>query len=212
MFCDMTKKIEVKKHENHFFYKAYDVVPEEILPDLYTSAVNWLEKTRKNITEEVYPPEASGQLLGFAEFVTDPLWSKYYKELRRHIAKYCQVAGIDLRTIRIHSSWITRVADIEFPGQHTKEQLRSRLRQHSTFGNMHSHTDNPIGVVYYLKNPSPKYGTIVQLSDKKVFNNNGEENSLMIFNPELYHTALYPPLEEVEKYPRITIVCDCMFK
>ena len=76
---------------------------------------------------------------------------------------------------------------------------------------MHSHKNNPIGVVYYLKNPSPKYGTIVQLTENKIFNNDGEENSLMVFNPELYHTALYPPLEEVQKYPRMTIVCDCMF-
>lgn len=212
MICDMSKKIQVKKHENHFFYKAQDVIPEELLPDLYTSAVKWLENTRKPITKEVYPPEASDQLLGYREFVTDPLWSLYFKQIKKHIAKYCQVASIDLNTIRVHSSWITRVADIEFPGKHTKEQLRSRLRQHSTFGNMHSHTDNPIGIVYYLKNPDPKYGTIVQLTEKKVFNNDGEENSLIIFNPELYHTALYPPLEEVKKYPRITIVCDCMFK
>ena len=208
----MSKKIQVKKHENHYFYKAYDVMPPAILPDLYTSAVNWLEKTRKPIVEEVYPPEASSQLLGYAKFVTDPLWITYFKEIRRHIAKYCQVSGIDLNTISVHSSWITRVADIEFPGKHTKEQLRSRLKQHSTFGNMHSHTDNPIGVIYYLKNPNPKYGTIIQLSQNKVFNNDGEENSLIVFNPELYHTALYPPLEEVQKYPRITIICDCMFK
>ena len=75
---------------------------------------------------------------------------------------------IDLKTIKIHSSWITRVADIEFPGQaHKRTIKKADLRQHSTFGNMHSHTDNPIGVIYYLKNPSPKYGTIVQLSDNK---------------------------------------------
>ena len=135
----------------------------------------------------------------------------FYSEVRRHIAKYCQVVGMDPETIKLHSTWITRVADIEFEGTHTKNQLRARLNNHSTFGNMHSHTDNPIGVVYYLKNPDPKYGTIVQLTDKKVFNNNGEENSMMIFNPELYHTALYPTLDIVETYPRITIVVDCCF-
>lgn len=211
MFCDMSKKIQVKRHEDSYFYKALDVMPEEILPDLHDSAVKWLETTRKPITKEVYPPEASAQLLAFTDFVTDPLWIKFYKEIRTHIAKYCQVTGMDLSTIRVHSSWITRVADIEFPGKHTKAQLRKRLSQHSTFGNMHSHTDNPIGVVYYLKNPSPKYGTIVQLTENKIFNNDGEENSLMVFNPQLYHTALYPTLEEVKKYPRMTIVCDTMF-
>lgn len=205
----MSKTIQVKKYEGDYFYKAYDVIPEELLNDLYASSIEWLEKTRKPITEEVYPPEASGQLLSYAEFTSSDLWQRFYSEIRRHIAKYCTVSGVDLSTIKIHSSWITRIADIEFPGKHTKEELRKRLRQHSAFGNMHSHTDNPIGMVYYLKNPDPKYGTIVKLTDKKIFQNDGEENSLMIFNPRLYHTAIYPPIEVAEEYPRITIVADC---
>lgn len=205
----MSKTIQVKKYEGDYFYKAYDVIPEELLNDLYASSIEWLEKTRKPITEEVYPPEASGQLLSYTEFTNSDLWQRFYSEIRRHIAKYCTVSGVDLSTIKIHSSWITRIADIEFPGKHTKEELRKRLRQHSAFGNMHSHTDNPIGMVYYLKNPDPKYGTIVKLTDKKIFQNDGEENSLMIFNPRLYHTAIYPPIEVAEEYPRITIVADC---
>ena len=207
----MSKSIQVKKHDNHYFYKASEVIPEEMLSDLYGSAVEWLEKTRKEITDEVYPPEASSQLLSIEEFVTSELWSKFYTEIKKHIAKYCEITGIELSSIKIHSSWIARVADIEFPGKHTKEELRRRLKQHSAFGNMHSHTDNPIGMVYYLKNPDPKYGTIVKLTDSKIFQNNGEENSLMIFDPELYHTALYPPLETVQEYPRITIVADCCY-
>lgn len=209
MVIKMSKTIQVKKYEGDYFYKAYDVIPEELLNDLYASSIEWLEKTRKPITEEVYPPEASGQLLSYTEFTNSDLWQRFYSEIRRHIAKYCTVSGVDLSTIKIHSSWITRIADIEFPGKHTKEELRKRLRQHSAFGNMHSHTDNPIGMVYYLKNPDPKYGTIVKLTDKKIFQNDGEENSLMIFNPRLYHTAIYPPIEVAEEYPRITIVADC---
>lgn len=206
----MSKTIQVKKYEDSYFYKAFDVIPEELLQELYGSAVHWLESTRKEITEEVYPPEASGQLLTHEEFVTSDLWIKFYAEIKKHIAKYCSVSGIDLSTIKVHSSWITRIADIEFPGKHTKEDLRKRLRQHNVLGNMHSHKDNPIGMVYYLKNPDPKYGTIVKLTDKKIYQNDGEENSLMIFNPKLYHTALYPPIEVAQEYPRITIVVDCI--
>jgi hypothetical protein len=207
----MSKTIQVKKHEGSYFYKAFDVMPEEIINELHESSVHWLESTRKTIKEEVYPPEASSELLSISDFVSSDLWQKFYSEIKKHIAKYCTVAEIDLSTIRIHSSWITRIADIEFPGTHTKEDLRKRLKQHNTFGNMHSHKDNPIGMVYYLKNPDPKYGTIVKLSENKVFQNDGEENSLMIFDPQLYHTAIYPPIEISKDYPRITIVADCAY-
>jgi hypothetical protein len=206
----MTKTIQVKKYEGNYFYKASDVIPEELLPELYDSAVHWLESTRKEITEEVYPPEASGQLLSYSDFVASDIWEKFYNEIKKHIAKYCDISSIDLSTIKLHSSWITRIADIEFPGKHTRADLRRRLQQHNVFGNMHSHKNNPVGMVYYLKNPNPKYGTIVKLTDEKIYQNDGEENSLMIFNPRLYHTAIYPSIEIAQKYPRITIVADCI--
>jgi len=38
-------------------------MPEESLPELYSSAIKWLEKTRKSTLEEVFPPEASQNLL-----------------------------------------------------------------------------------------------------------------------------------------------------
>lgn len=206
----MSKTIQVKKYEDSYFYKAFDVIPEELLQELYDSAVHWLETTRKEITDEVYPPEASGQLLSYEKFITSDIWTKFYTEIKKHIGKYCSISGINLSTIRLDSSWITRIADIEFSGKHTKSDLRRRLLQHNVFGNMHSHEENPIGMVYYLKNPDPKYGTIVQLTDKKIYQNDGEENSLMIFNPRLYHTAIYPPIEIAKTHPRITIVADCI--
>lgn len=208
----MTKKITVKKHNDSYFYKATEVIDEHYLTELYDSAVYWLENTRKDITEEVYPPEASAELFSYPEFVNSDLWKMFYNAIKTHIAKYCEITGIKLSSINIHSSWITRIADIEFGDSYIKGELRKRLRQHNALGNMHSHIDNPIGMVFYLKNPDPKYGTIVKLSDKKIFHNDGEENSLLIFDPQLYHTALYPSISVSEKYPRITIVVDCSYK
>lgn len=209
--CQMAKTIRVKKYENNYFYKAFDVMPEELLSDLFKSAGEWLDKTRKPITEEVYPPEATRQLLDTPEFINSDLWERFYSTIKSHIAKYCEVSGMDISKIKLHTTWITRIADIEFPGSHTKEELKNRLRQHSAYGNMHSHKDNPIGVVYYLKNPDPKYGTTIKLTDNKLFVNDGEENSLLIFNPELYHTAIYPSWEIAKESPRITVVVDCCF-
>lgn len=99
----------------------------------------------------------------------------------------------------------------EVDDRHTREEIKRRLQQNNTFGNMHSHETNDIGLIYYAKNPDPKYGTIVKLSDNKMFKNDGEENSLIIFNPKLYHTAVYPQIEELESSSRITIVMDCSF-
>ncbi len=208
----MSKKIQVKKYGDNYFYKVFEAIPKEILDDLYESSNELLNTTRKNFKEEVYPPEATSNILPIVA-KTD-IWSIFYSEIKKHIAKYCQIVFPDLNNneyLEIHSSWITRIANNEIPG-HTKEELHRRLDQHNTFSNMHSHKDNEIGIVFYLKNPSPKYGTIVKLEDNKLFQNDGEENSLLIFNPKLYHTGLYPNTANLDEGPRITIVLDCIIK
>jgi len=210
----MEKTASVKKYEEYYFYKYLNFLPESLLPDLYESATNCLESTRKTTLEELFPPEASQNLLNTdlnIPCLNESVWITFYNEAKKHIAQYCKVANIDINRIRLHSSWITRLHNLDFPSEHSKEELKKRLSLHNTFGNMHSHKQNPIGLVFYLKNPDPKYGTIVKVSDKKIFNNNGEENSIMIFDPRAYHTALYPPISETEIYPRMTIVIDCEY-
>ena len=210
----MEKLVQIKKYEDNYFYKAYNFMPEESLPELYSSAIEWLDKTRKSTLEEVFPPEASQDLLSFGgenSFVSEQIWINFYSEAKKHIAQYCKVCKISTQNIRLHSSWITRLQNLDFPSIHSKNDLKRRLRLHNTLGNMHSHKNNPIGLVYYLKNPDPKYGTVVKVSDKQIYNNNGEENTIMIFDPRLYHTGLYQPLKETEIYPRITIVADCAY-
>lgn len=210
----MPANIQVKKHEGNYFYKAYNFMPEELLPEFFKSTSECIESRRKSTLEEIFPPEATRNLIDVgdpAECLNESVWIKFYEECKKHIAQYCKITGIDINNISLHSSWITRLHNLDFKSVHSRKELERRLSLHSTFGNMHSHTGNPIGLVYYLKNPDPKYGTIVKISDKKIFNNNGEENSVLIFNPELYHTALYPPLKITENYPRITIVADCEY-
>jgi hypothetical protein len=224
-FAVISEISNLEPNEDGYFYKSLDVMPEELLNELYESSVYWLERTRKPVTREVYPPEATDEILLDADFINSDIWQKFYSEMRKHISRYCSISDMHYPSIRIHSSWITRVADIEIPGQSTRDEMRFRLKNHVSIGGLHSHTQstsgieetdsntiNPIGLVYYLKNPDPEYGTIVKLSEDKIFYNSGEENSLVIFDPRLHHAAIYPPVEVIEKYPRISIVIDCCYR
>ena len=111
-----------------------------------------------------------------------------------------------------HASWITRVKDLNFP--HKMEiDLVDRLRRHSTEGNMHAHLDcDPVTSVFYLKNPDKKYGTLIKKAGGSNMLNFGEENSIIIFDGRLFHSAVYPPMTITKKYPRYTIIADYEFK
>ena len=71
-----------------------------------------------------------------SEIQTATLFSE---ELPEHIKKYCEIIGLLNNTIELHSSWITRLKDLDFEGEHDLSELYDRMRQHSTKGNMHAH-------------------------------------------------------------------------
>ena len=204
----LVEKVKIVKAHGYYFYKVYNFLPEEELQERFASANKWLDENKKEITDEVFPPEASWRLLELG-FDKDPLWEEYYKRLDIHTKKYCEVAGLDSSVLELNSSWITRLKDLDFPGNHTKHELNKRMSQHSTTGNMHSHQkDCPITTVYYLTNPHPKYGTSIKFPGEKYSVNVGQQNSLIIFDGRLYHSAIYPPLNLTRKHPRLTVVAD----
>ena len=203
------KSIEV---DGYHFYKVTDIFPKTFLKKLYKSSTYWLEKTRKDTTEEVFPPEASGRLFEYEEFKNDPIWIRYYNTLDDIVKEYSKLVDIPMDYLSRHASWITRVKDLNFP--HKMEiDLVDRLRRHSTEGNMHAHLDcDPVTSVFYLKNPDKKYGTLIKKAGGSNMLNFGEENSIIIFDGRLFHSAVYPPMTITKKYPRYTIIADYEFK
>jgi hypothetical protein len=97
------KKIEVKKYEGHYFYKVHNFLPEGLIDDLYSSSVKWLTDTRKSTLEEVFPPESSADLLT-TNAPEESVWKCFYSEVKKHIAKYCEITNTDINTIKLSSS------------------------------------------------------------------------------------------------------------
>ena len=205
-------KVQTIEVDGYHFYKVTDIFPKTFLKKLYKSSVYWLEKTRKDPTEEVFPPEASGRLFEYDEFKNDPIWRRYYNTLDLIVKEYSKLIDIPMDYLSRHASWITRVKDLDFP--HKMEVgLTERLRLHSTEGNMHAHLDcDPVTSVFYLKNPDKKYGTLIKRAGGQNMLNVGEENSIIIFDGRLFHSAVYPPMAITKKYPRYTIVADYEFR
>ena len=49
---------------------------------------------------------------------------------------------------------------------------------------------------------------MVKVSDKQIYMHQGVENSALVYDARLFHSAIYPPLKLVKKYPRYTVVTD----
>lgn len=73
----------------------------------------------------------------------------------------------------------------------------------------HNHQTD-LTVVYFLKNPSKIYGTLINFDDNEIILCT-EENSLMIFNPKITHCIVSPPPQISALNPRYSIVFDFTF-
>ncbi len=205
-------KVQNVEVDGYYFYRVNDVFPKTFLKKLLKSSTYWLEKTRKDPSEEVFPPEASGSLLEYEEFKEDPIWIRYYKTVDDIVSEYSKLVEIPMDYLSRHASWITRVKDLNFPNKFNTDLTR-RLKYQSLEGNMHSHVDSdPITTVFYLKNPHRKYGTVIKRAGGQNMFNPGDENSIIIFDGRLFHSAQYPPIPITSKSPRYTIVADYEFK
>ena len=198
----MTSKVQVKKFNGNYFLNIQNFLPEEIIKGLITSSNKLIRKHKKNPELEVFPPEATWDIKD--EVKGEYIWDTLYEKVRLGIVQYCKVADLDHRCITIHSSWVTRYNKL--PKEDPLAQ--SKVDNFTPYKNLHSHEGNPIGVIIYLKNPDPKYGTMVKVSDKQIYMHQGVENSALVYDARLFHSAIYPPLNMTKKHPRITVVAD----
>ena len=154
----------------------------------------------------MFPPEATLNILN--EVKDQYVWNTLYDRVRSGIVQYCKLADLNYKYVNFHSSWVTR-----YNGLPEDDPLaKNKIDTFTPYKNLHNHDNNPIGVIIYLKNPDPKYGTMVKVSDKQIYMHQGVENTALIYDARLYHSAIYPPLNVVEKYPRYTVVVDTFMK
>lgn len=195
----MKKDIKVKKFGGHYFYKSFDVLDQETLNLLLKECAE-LFTYHKNETED-YPPEATNIITDVDILNKYPALNAYVHELQKHVNMYAKIAKLN-GVIKAHSGWVTRI---------TKESYNANSENYNLFNplkNLHSHVGLHIGSIFYLKTSSEKYGTIVMFSDHECYSNKGEENSVLLYNPTLEHSGIYPPPEELDISPRYTIVFD----
>lgn len=74
----------------------------------------------------------------------------------------------------------------------------------------HNHQTD-LTLVYFLRNPSKIYGTLINFDDNEIILC-AEENSLMIFNPKITHCIVSPPPQVSSLNPRYSVVFDFIFK
>jgi hypothetical protein len=106
-----------------------------------------------------------------------------------------------VKEYQVLSYWSKRMKE------NTEENYASE--SYINYGNSHSHEGFDLGMIYYLKNPSRIYGTLIENNNREIIVP-GDENSLLIHHSQVNHQpAMPPPLVAKDDY-RCVIVIDFM--
>lgn len=185
--------------DEEYFYKSYNNISEVDQINLIQESELYLKTHRK--TNELCPPIMAENFFT-KKILEKPCWKNLTKKIFTDVNNYSKKY---LRTTpKFESCWINKVEP------YTNEDIKNTLYfdndlQSYTDNHYHSHhKDQIISCIFYLQNPNQKYGTLVRTQNGS-FVLDGKKNSLTIFNPRLYHTALTPTQEEILKYPRCVI-------
>jgi len=214
---DNTEPDKLYHCDGEYFYKSYNTISESDQIDLKQEAELYLKSHKKKETVdsingtffngvEPHPPEIADNFLT-VQTLKKKCWKNLMREAVRLSNNYSK-KYLNINTnLSLHSCWITKVS------YYTDEDIKNNLlfdEDFQTYTDNHVHTHDKrqiISCVFYLQNPDKKYGTLVETKNNFLVLD-GVENSFSIFNPGLYHQALFPPRELSSQYPRYSILIN----
>jgi hypothetical protein len=192
-------KIDLIKRDDSVFLKRYQILPEEDRFNLLLDCEKYLVTHRKN--NEIFPPIMAEKFFT-KQLLKLPSWNKLTKEVLNSVNFYSKKTNN--YKLKFESCWINKV------GEYGKKDATNNIYFDKDLdcycdNHYHAHHKNQLIIcIFFLQNASKKYGTIIKLENENLILN-GEENSFSIFDPRLYHAALFDDAKITSVYPRYII-------
>jgi len=129
-------------------------------------------------------------------------WSNFFRVVRSHLKNYSEITENPWYSeLQVQSYWAKRFKGTSI--ENYNEEL------YINYGNSHKHEYFDLGMIFYLKNPSRIYGTLIENNGREIIVP-GDENSLLIHHSHINHQPVMPPPIVAEDYYRCVIVLDFM--
>tara|TARA_B100000945_G_C20422036_1_gene618546 strand:- start:1870 stop:2529 length:660 start_codon:yes stop_codon:yes gene_type:complete len=127
-------------------------------------------------------------------------WRYFFKLIKKHLYDYSELVGDEsIKDLHVASCWAKRMKGV------TQKLYDGQL--YINYGNVHKHEYFDLGMIYYLKNPSRIYGTLIENEGREIIIP-GDENSLLIHHSNINHQPVNPEPLVAQNYYRCVIVVD----
>lgn len=189
----------ISKVHDEYFAKEYNLISNFDRNNLIQDCDYFLKNNCNR--QEIHPPLMCGDFFD-RSLLKRQQWKNLFKIVFNKVSEYSD--NYLNKKIKFKTCWINKHE------HYTEEEIRERLYYHEDLkcfsdNHYHKHEDDVISCVYYLKNNNKNHGTIIRCDSENLILD-GEENSITIFNSQLYHAALFGPPDFTEIYPRYAII------
>lgn len=178
-------------------YHAYNVLSEEDRIGLLEEINDEIDK---NSSGEYNIVEATSTL-STRKLKNQKCWFNFFRMVKEHLDQYSKITNNpNIQTLKVAEYWAKRMKDnISDEDYHNEMYIY--------YGNLHSHNNLDLGLIYYLQNPSRIYGTIIE-EDGVEFIVPGDQNSMIIHHPYINHEAVLPHPSFLKDTCRCVLIVD----
>lgn len=179
-------------------YRAYNLLSEYDMSNLLDEIDNELEVSDDKWDLSV---EATNQLPQ-RKIWYKTSWTNFFKMVKKHLYNYSEITNNPkVKEYKVQSYWAKRMRGTS--------EFNYNNELYINYGNSHNHENFDLGMIYYLKNPSRIYGTLIENNDREIIIP-GDENSLLVHHSHINHQPVMPPPLVASQYYRCVIVVDFM--
>jgi hypothetical protein len=177
-------------------YHAYNVLTEDDRKGLLEEIDDELESNIDNKDGSI----DSTNGLSTRKIKNRECWLNFFKKVKMHMYNYAEITNDpQIKNLKISSYWCKRMKDV------SDEDYAEGM--YINYGNLHSHINHDLGIIYYLQNSSRIYGTLIESAGREIIVP-GDENSMVIHHSSMNHAAVLPPPAISKDYPRYVLVVD----
>ena len=182
----------------NLIYKAYNLLSKYDIRNLLDEIDNELEVSVNKWDMSV---EATHELPN-RTLQHKVSWTNFFRLVKSHLYNYAAISDNPWYSeLEVQSYWAKRFKGTKI--ENYNEEL------YINYGNTHKHEHFDLGMIFYLKNPSRIYGTLIENGGREIIVP-GDENSLLIHHSHINHQPAMPPPIVAEDYYRCVIVDDFM--
>jgi len=183
---------------DNLIYKAYNLLSKYDINNLLDEIDNELEVSVNKWDMSV---EATHELPN-RKLWYNVSWANFFRLVKSHLQNYAEITNNSWYSeLEVQSYWAKRFKGTKI------ENYNQEL--YINYGNTHKHEHFDLGMIFYLKNPSRIYGTLIENEGREIIVP-GDENSLLIHHSHINHQPVMPPPIIAEDYYRCVIVLDFM--